>query len=599
MAPLTELQKAIYANQTAALELQTAQRAVKVLLNARQDLLKRVKAQGQAKGFQQATLANLEGVISSIPQAITQSMNLDGLATEGFNQGKSLVTEVGKGFRDFEGRLAGFNPTLDLNSYGHEKDATVQQIRGITDQLKGKIKEQVEISLALGEGESEAINRVFSLQRGDGTAAPFRTAKNGVERVTRTTANSLVNAGKNEAYKAYSSNFPEFGILVEWVNVSDSRTSQVCLGLVGQRRIPGEPFSFGGAYPPAHPFCRSTIIPVMDPNGAKENTIEPKPIEPVLVSPIPALPPKKAQPKNTPRKPIGNFKDRLEDGKLIARNILGPTVVEDFARDFQSMASARKELRALTGAKAKRDVVAKKYGEVVEIRELLKSNVQKILDDVKSKNAAKVTGFNSSKDTNGQQFITWTDTKTRVVKEVVIDRSTLDHPEASKLGDVIMEGVKIWGGLGADKYRFVYLDQSGQKGVDRGRGWANHYTKQINVGDKTGGDLLRTVIHEIGHVVEIETPGASRQNRDWIASKATGPLESLNKLTKTNKYKPSEYAYPGDFYVPYVSKYYFSGDTEVVSMGAQELLDVESAGLLLAKAPDQFYLALSYLSGEP
>lgn len=265
MSQLSDIQKKIYANQTAALELASSQRAAKVLLNARKDMLKRVQVQGEAKGYQRAVLSNLEATLRALPEAVTKSLDMDGLLGRGFKQGSELINEVGRGTREGE-RLSGFSATIDLGSLAHEKDKTINQIQGVTDKLKESIKQQVEISLALGEGEQETINRIFALDRTGDNKAPFRIAKHGIERVSRTASNSLVNAGKHQAYSKYSENFPELGIENEWVNVSDFRTSDTCLSLVGQRRKPGEPFSgvgFSGQYPPAHPYCRSTIIPVI------------------------------------------------------------------------------------------------------------------------------------------------------------------------------------------------------------------------------------------------------------------------------------------------------------------------------------------------
>jgi hypothetical protein len=50
----------------------------------------------------------------------------------------------------------------------------------------------------------------------------------------------------------------------QWDAFLDARTSSICTSLNGQIRGIHEPWSYQGraiAHPPAHPSCRSTIVP--------------------------------------------------------------------------------------------------------------------------------------------------------------------------------------------------------------------------------------------------------------------------------------------------------------------------------------------------
>ena len=101
-----------------------------------------------------------------------------------------------------------------------------------------------------------------------------------------------------------------------------------------------------------------------------------------------------------------------------------------------------------------------------------------------------------------------------------------------------------------------------------------------------------TLWHEMAHHLEYADPAMAKVAEDWVKSRATGPEESLRKLTGNNRYDRSEKAYPDHFIDPYVGKVYEGGATEVLSMGLETFSSPERMIQLAAKDPDHFALVL-------
>ena len=263
MATLTELQKKVYANQTRAMERDAVLRSAAVVAKARRELLRRAnRAKSPYTPIELATLQNLEAVLGTLDKELVEALQVDGLVERGYKQGSSLMREVSRD-TPHESRIVGFSGLLDLRTYSQETNQAIADIKGVSETLKASVKSALEVSLALGEGDTPTMNRIMSLTE---PGSPFRVAKVSAEQIARTASNSLVNVGKLAAYTQYAEEFPELGIVNEWVNVSDFRTSDVCAALVGQKQPPGVSFSGGGwsgTHPPAHVNCRSTLIPVI------------------------------------------------------------------------------------------------------------------------------------------------------------------------------------------------------------------------------------------------------------------------------------------------------------------------------------------------
>ena len=98
----------------------------------------------------------------------------------------------------------------------------------------------------------------------------FKTAANKADRLVRTEANFVLNQAEAECYEN------EGNEEYEYLAVIDSRTSDICRGL-NSKRFKVKDKKVGVNYPPMHPYCRSTTIPVINTNKFnkdKENIVD-------------------------------------------------------------------------------------------------------------------------------------------------------------------------------------------------------------------------------------------------------------------------------------------------------------------------------------
>ena len=271
---LSELEKRIHVNTTFGLEQQRAVAAGKVLSKARRQLMRKLDPDSARR------IEVIDNTLRGLDSDIVDALKLSGLLDAGFKMGTELID------RD----TPGLNLQTAISPWvisAAEQEA-ISQIAGVESKLKERIKEEIEIGLASGEGTAEMRERIFNLNI---PGSAFRDAKFSAERRARTVSNALVNAGKQASFEAYAEAYPQLNIRQQWVNVSDMRTSDICRALNGQIRELGKAFEGGGwsgLRPPAHILCRSTIVPVTGPAATKpepkpktiDATAKPKPAEP-------------------------------------------------------------------------------------------------------------------------------------------------------------------------------------------------------------------------------------------------------------------------------------------------------------------------------
>lgn len=578
MAQLTPIQKAVYANQTLALEREGVVRAARVVAKARNTLLSAVKRRGATTTVQEATLRNLDAVLKTLPKDVMKELRLESLVEKGYRQGRSLLEEVAKD-TEHSTKISGYAGILDLQTYAQDTNEAVANIQKISEVAKAKIQEAASISLALGEGEVDTMRRIFGDAKKPGENNAFRRVKISAERISRTVTNSLVNTGKLAAYTSYAEEFPELEITNEWVNVTDFRTSDTCLALVGQRRLPGQPFQgggFSGTHPPAHVNCRSTLIPVIG-----------EPLEPD----------KQEQPSYSPpvsSEPLGEkvFKARKEQGVTALKTILGEEKYKEvttLSKEFRSLASAMRSTDDPDTVKALRSQLTEMRSKVDAVGE----QIIAALIEAQSENLNNLK-FNYN-DPN--EPLEWTDSEDKK-HSVALDKSTKDHPQSHLVRSHLKRAVSILGGEAVEGVRFVYLDKGLKKSEGRNRGWANFNNKTVNIGGRRGKASLSTILHEVAHFIELETPGAREASMHFIKSRATGEPQRLRDLTGITAYGDSEVAYPDEFIDVYVGRLYggVNPGTEVLSMGLQVLNDPSLVAGLLLYDPEHLIYALSYVT---
>lgn len=80
-----------------------------------------------------------------------------------------------------------------------------------------------------------------------------------------------------------------------------------------------------------------------------------------------------------------------------------------------------------------------------------------------------------------------------------------------------------------------------------------------------------TVIHELGHHLEVNSPSLRAVAQSFLARRTAGePAQELSTLLRDAGYA-KEYAKPDQFIHPYVGRQYASGDTEVVAVGLEQM----------------------------
>lgn len=124
-----------------------------------------------------------------------------------------------------------------------------QRLWGNTEKLSQVLKQEVV------NGMIQGINLNVMTKR---LTVRFDTAKkNDVERLLRTEVNYTLNQATLDGYKDAGVNKYEFNATL------DSRTSQICASLHGEK-FDVSAIAVGINYPPMHPRCRSTTIPIID-----------------------------------------------------------------------------------------------------------------------------------------------------------------------------------------------------------------------------------------------------------------------------------------------------------------------------------------------
>lgn len=124
-----------------------------------------------------------------------------------------------------------------------------QRLWSNTDKLAETVKQEIVNGMIQGINLKTMAKRV---------SERFETAKkNDVERLLRTEVNYVLNQATLDGYKEAGIEKYEFSATL------DSRTSQICSELHGEV-FEIKKIAVGLNYPPMHPRCRSTTIPIID-----------------------------------------------------------------------------------------------------------------------------------------------------------------------------------------------------------------------------------------------------------------------------------------------------------------------------------------------
>ena len=122
------------------------------------------------------------------------------------------------------------------------------------DNLVNFINQEITVGIIRGE----SIQKIARRLRNETKADTLRLAQSWAERLVRTEINYAMNQAHLKGYK-------DSGVVekYEFLAAHDKRTSKLC------RDLDGEMFELSKAvvgenYPPMHPNCRSTVVPVLE-----------------------------------------------------------------------------------------------------------------------------------------------------------------------------------------------------------------------------------------------------------------------------------------------------------------------------------------------
>lgn len=134
----------------------------------------------------------------------------------------------------------------------------------------------------------------------------------------------------------------------------------------------------------------------------------------------------------------------------------------------------------------------------------------------------------------------------------------------------------------------------------------HHYEHGISTIHLADSDGARTAVHELGHAIEVQMPGALAAARDFLAHRVKGQtLKQLKKLFPKRGFRLGEFGRdddfgrfwgPGSVEAWYVGKSYGHQATEIISMGL-EALYIDPVGFA-TKDPEYCKFILGILDGS-
>lgn len=154
-----------------------------------------------------------------------------------------------------EEQLADYDVSISFDLANPRVRETISGLLTAVKSITGTTKEDVRGIIANGLERGLSIPQITAAIR---ERAP-ELSKSRAEMIARTETADAYTRGAILAYE-------ESGVVTgyEWDATLDKRTSQVCQGLNGQKIKAGQRFSNGGVGPPAHPNCRSVLLPLVD-----------------------------------------------------------------------------------------------------------------------------------------------------------------------------------------------------------------------------------------------------------------------------------------------------------------------------------------------
>lgn len=117
-----------------------------------------------------------------------------------------------------------------------------------------RIEQQIRLGMVEGETVQQMVRRIRGTKAANFEDGVMAVTRRNAETIVRTAVNHVSNEARQETWKANA----DILAGVRWVATLDGRTSPVCQSRDGEVYPIDE-----GPRPPAHPGCRSTMVPVL------------------------------------------------------------------------------------------------------------------------------------------------------------------------------------------------------------------------------------------------------------------------------------------------------------------------------------------------
>jgi hypothetical protein len=288
------------ANSDLKLEFEATRRVQARLAEVRNRLAKELE-QNPASWQPNRLAPVLDVYLKEFEKQSVGSLEVGQQLTRGSNNGRLLLAEAA-GIPD-NSNYWNWAPVLPINAISLSEALATERIQKVSQQVKQKILQQVQVGLAMGAPISQLQDDILGVGlRGlKGRDGVFRSASARAETIARTTSNELINRGAFMTYSQVANKVPELDLQKVWQTISDNRTSDVCIALANQVQNLNEPFSgagWTGDLPPAHPNCRSRISVLSKPYAKEFESrwsTSPQPN-----SQLPPMPTKVEKPEPTP-----------------------------------------------------------------------------------------------------------------------------------------------------------------------------------------------------------------------------------------------------------------------------------------------------------
>jgi SPP1 gp7 family putative phage head morphogenesis protein len=561
------------------LENRAVARLVEPYRQAQAELTQRLlllEAQGSGDTFGATRLALMRQQIDAVLTALeaTQGDNLRQAVREAVERG---ATQGRDEIADLEARLGdsrvaelitAIQPIVPAEAAAAIADAPSLLISKFRGEVQTVVSTALAQAVIQGEGTAQAARRLQRAMGGERWKA---------ERIARTEINHAMNVGHHSVIDQVAMEFPEMGLKKQWSAHLDLRTSRRCRGLHLKVAETGQLFTaldgWKGLYPPAHPNCRSRVVPYSErweatsrqqiaseavgtaknPRRKAEPTVgdavsaarsnrvrDPRPLRPALpVAPV--APPRPAAQAGAPvAEPWALALQTKLQG--VDRN----TVTEAQVRVFGAQVRAELERRM--------PEVEAKYSK-------RRFDVHRKID------AGTITREEGAKLRHEAMRQQHTD-RLELVKSVIAQVRPLGRQAmqtAPRTEQAVMPAFQRAFECYPDEWQTRSNQAAPMRAGLTSRGRYNPNTSVIKTSGANEVERLSTCIHELGHRMEAVVPNLSRLEREWYERRTQG--EALEWLGPGHR--RTELTRKDQFTHTYIGKDYGGEFYEVFTMGVE------------------------------